>query len=234
MDWLSFAGSIIGGIIGGLFTFLGVKMTLKHDDTKKHQEELKKAIEERPRLEIADFKEIRKPTKIKSDFDIICLGIKDIKKAERHLEFIYDEKALNKENLVCCEYTFKNTGATEIDSICLISGLPKSMSLVNLDRVDLMIEDKLLNYDAWSNKRFIKPGEQIKMCIFYIEDQIIVSPISACIGMYIQDINGRYWHQPLFAPRKETDNSTLSSRREVMSYSDIDSAIECFKGKKGW
>ena len=29
MDWLGFAGSIVGGIIGGLFTFLGVKVTIK-------------------------------------------------------------------------------------------------------------------------------------------------------------------------------------------------------------
>ena len=29
MDWLAFAGSILGGLIGGLFTFIGVRLTIK-------------------------------------------------------------------------------------------------------------------------------------------------------------------------------------------------------------
>lgn len=44
MDWLGFAGSVIGGIIGGLFTFLGVKLTIKHDDEKKKMEEQKNPL----------------------------------------------------------------------------------------------------------------------------------------------------------------------------------------------
>ena len=45
MDWLSFAGSIIGGLIGGLFTFVGVKLTIRHEDQKKFEEEHKRIIE---------------------------------------------------------------------------------------------------------------------------------------------------------------------------------------------
>ena len=40
MDWLGFLGSIISGIIGGLFTFLGVKVTIKNDDKETIQDEL--------------------------------------------------------------------------------------------------------------------------------------------------------------------------------------------------
>ena len=36
MDWLAFAGSILGGLIGGLFTFIGVSLTIKHEDKKKN------------------------------------------------------------------------------------------------------------------------------------------------------------------------------------------------------
>ena len=39
---------------------------------------------------------------------------------------------------------------------------------------------------------------------------------------------------PLFAPIKETDNSTLSSRKEMKSYADVESALKCFDGKEYW
>ena len=52
--------------------------------------------------------------------------------------------------------------------------------------------------------------------------------------MYIQDINGRYWHQSLFIPTRETDNSTLSSRKEMKSFADVESALKCFEGKEYW
>ena len=43
MDWLAFAGSILGGLIGGLFTYFGVRLTLKHEKEKEKKEVLIKA-----------------------------------------------------------------------------------------------------------------------------------------------------------------------------------------------
>lgn len=234
MDWLGFVGSVIGGIIGGLFTFLGVKLTIKHDDEKKMEEEQKKIIEEKPRLEVVEFKEVGKHRNTKSDMDVICLDIKDVNKTDRRLEFSYDEKALDKNNLVSCEYVLRNTGITEIDSICLISNFPKNMSVIELRNTEFLVNEKILNYEAWSDKRFIKSGEQIKLRVYFIEDQVIAGFLSASLAMYIQDINGSYWHQPLFVPTKETDNSKLSSRKEMKSYSDVESALKCFEGKAYW
>ena len=234
MDWLAFAGSIIGGIIGGLFTFLGVKLTIKHDDYKKKKEEQKKILEAKPRLEVVDFKEVGKHKNSKSDMDVICLTIKGVNKNDRRLEFIYDEKALDRNNLVSCEFILRNTGITEIDSVCLISNLPMNMSVIELRNAKFLVNKRCLNYKACSDKRFIKSGEQIKLRVYFIEDQVITGLQSAPLGMYIQDINGRYWHQPLFVPTKETDNSSLSSRKEMKSFADVESALKCFEGKDYW
>ncbi len=35
MDWLAFAGNILGGLIGGLFTYIGVRLTLNYEKEKE-------------------------------------------------------------------------------------------------------------------------------------------------------------------------------------------------------
>ena len=52
MEWLSFCGSIIGGVIGGLFTFLGVRYTIMYENKKTRKAEIKEADKNKPRLEI--------------------------------------------------------------------------------------------------------------------------------------------------------------------------------------
>ena len=59
--------SVLGGLIGGLFTFLGVWLTIHHENKKARQEELKQQkekeeqlLENRPRLEIMGYKELIK------------------------------------------------------------------------------------------------------------------------------------------------------------------------------
>lgn len=39
-DWVSFLGSYIGAILGGIFTFIGVKVTLYNSDEKKKQKDM--------------------------------------------------------------------------------------------------------------------------------------------------------------------------------------------------
>ena len=37
--------SVLGGLVSGLFTFLGVWLTIRHENKKAHQEELKRQKE---------------------------------------------------------------------------------------------------------------------------------------------------------------------------------------------
>ncbi len=81
MEWIAFFGNIFGGLIGGFFTFFGVKMTLDYQRKKnKLEEEKKKAKEEedalaaRPILEIeslssSDATSCYNPT----DLDVVFL-----------------------------------------------------------------------------------------------------------------------------------------------------------------
>lgn len=38
MEWISFARIIIGGLIGGLFTYIGIKLTLSYNMEKESRE----------------------------------------------------------------------------------------------------------------------------------------------------------------------------------------------------
>lgn len=236
MDWLAFAGSIIGGLIGGLFTYMGVKLTLRHEDQKKREVELKKVQDERPRLELVSFKTTKdSKTKKEADLNALFLDIKDVKiDKDKRIRFFYNENCLDSSNLVCIEYVLKNTGKTEIDYITLCSNYPKTTSLIELDNKDVYIKENFLNYAVGSNKRFVKSNDTVSIRIYYHKDEMITGMLSATIALYMRDINGRYWEQALFAPTKELENSRLVSFREYKDNCDTEIAIKCFRGEMHW
>lgn len=235
MEWIAFAGSVLGGLIGGLFTFFGVKLTLSHQDKQKRKEEMKKQYDERPRLELKDFKDFEHSSfRTKDDCDCLLLNIEKISKSDGKFCFSYDERALDKKNLCSVEYKFVNTGKTEIDGVCLVSNHQQTTCLVELEYTNFLIENKTIFYEAWAKKRFIKPGDYVTIRVSYLKDKIINPPISATIGLYMQDINGNLWHQPLFCPTKETDNSNRANYEDFKRLRDVRLSLECFDKPYLW
>lgn len=240
MEWwgtllISLGTTIVGALIGGYFTLLAGKRKQKHEDLKDRKAELQKEYELRPRLELKKFKDLdHGKVESKCDFECLLLNIKNIKRDGESLFFVYDNKALDLENLCCVEYEFTNTGKTEIDSICVISNQPQTTSIFELSERSFFIKNGLLCYDAWAKKRFIKPGETISIKICYLNDQVMISQISAVATIYMEDINENLWRQPLFCPTDEMDNSTRASRKDFNSYKDVRAAIDCFKDPSLW
>lgn len=234
-DWIGFAGSILGGIIGGLFTYLGVKMTLNYEDKKRKQDENANAYEERPRLEIVSFSELKKHDNTFIDNDMAILHFECKLDSNGKASFIYSDKINNKCNFISCEYILKNIGKTEIDNITFVSNLPKDTSIMDMNNINFYSDKHLINYDVLLKNRFIKPNEEIKIIISFIDDQIILSNLgSAVVGIYLQDINGRYWYQPLYAPKNEIGNSTRTNLKSLQNAIDVKTAIDYFEGKECW
>ena len=48
--------SVLGGLVGGLFTFLGVVMTIRYEERKRSSEKEEYISLNCPRLEIVDFR----------------------------------------------------------------------------------------------------------------------------------------------------------------------------------
>lgn len=91
----------------------------------------------------------------------------------------------------------------------LIRSIMKNIEYYNEE----IIVNKFLNESGYVQNKIIGKTKIIVLNIIRV-----VNPWSKNgegSGMYIQDIDGGYSHQPLFVPTKETDNSSLSSRKEM-------------------
>lgn len=238
MDWLAFAGSILGGLIGGLFTYFGVRLTLKHEMEKEKKEQILKADAEKPRLEIVkflNFEETKNNRNVNNDCNILMLDIKKFADDNGRARFFYDEQALKDENLQFVEYELKNTGLTEIADICITGNLPRNLSLIELERKETYITENFLNYEVWSNKRYIKPGQSLKLRIYYIKDQVMVANLGTpIITIWLNDVNGRYWSQLLASPYNQIEISRYRKYSEFRENINIDTAIECFRNPYLW
>ena len=235
--------SVLGGLVGGLFTFLGVWMTIHHENKKTRQEELKRQkekeeqlFENRPRLEIMGYKKLSTYSAAKkADISLLLCSIKEYKNEGRAM-FFYDESVITPENWVCVEYTLRNTGHTEIDHIYFSTNLPKNTALFNvLNEENVMCHDNhFLNYSVIFEKT-IKPQQTVSIKVCYISDKIVVSNIGgAPITIWMIDENKNWWSQPLFAPDNKIYNSSRSSHKEWKDYTDEAKAIECFENPMLW
>ena len=238
MEWLSFLGSILGGLMGGIFTFLGVKITINNENRKILDKKREEKLKNKPRLEIINKTEIKNysvKSKSKNELDAVVLKILNYDNNGSRPNFYYDKEALNKENLCYKEYIFKNTGATEIDYVCITTNLPKDTALFELENYEFFVKERLLNYEAWSNKHFIKQGDKITVRLYYLKDKIILSNIgSATITLWLRDINGNIWYQPLFIQNDFIDKSFESNNKEFKESRDIETALECFEKPYLW
>ena len=240
MEWwatllISLASAVVTAIVTGIFTLVIERRKPARIDLQKHKEELQKQYEERPRLELKKFKDLEHGNiQSKSDCECLLLNIEKIENDNGRFLFYYDENALDLNNLCCVEYNFVNTGKTEIDSICVVSTHPRTTSLIELNKRNYLIGYKTINYESWSTKRFIKPGESVSIKICYVKGKVMMSPISAVAAIYMEDINGHLWHQPLFCPTDEMENSNSANYKEFRDNKDIGLALDCFEDPSLW
>ena len=232
---ISIASAVVSAIITGLFALYIERHKQSRQDLQRTKDELQKQYDVRPRLELKQFKDIEHgKVQSKSDCSCILLNFEEIKKENGRFLFLYDERGLDLNNLCCVEYDFINIGKTEIDSICVVSTHQRTTSMIELEKRDFLIKNKTICYEAWSNKRFIKPGETVSIKVCYIKNKVMMSPISASAAIYMEDINGYWWHQPLFCPTNEMENSNRTNYKEFRDNKDIRLVLDYFEDPSLW
>ena len=228
--------SVLGGLVGGLFTFLGVIMTIRYEERKRLKEKEDYISKNSPRLEIVDFREVHVYEEEETtDIEMILCKIDNYDVSGRP-SFYYDKRMVNSKDWVNITYTLKNIGGTEIDHLYFTSNLVKSVSLFNISNGENLFSynNNLLNYSVILDQS-IKPQEMIKIKICYITDRIITSNIgSAPVSIWLVDSNKNWWEQPLFAPSNRIYNVTRTSHKSWKNSTDIITAIRCFADPMQW
>ena len=119
--------------------------------------------------------------------------------------------------------------------MCVAGNLPRFVSVLDMNQKDTFIREGFLNYDVWSNKRYIKTKQTIRIRIYYIKDQIPATLLSGpSLTVWLKDVNGLMWSQTLSAPGNEIEISRFKTYRDFKDDTDISSAIDCFRNPELW
>jgi len=236
---IALVGAIFGGVVTYITTLLLDKRKEKREDRIEARKERKLIFENRPEMEVVDYKDYIKRTgygiKQKCDVEVFVAKIEKISitgKKKRDTVFAhYRDNIFNPADWCCVIYEFKNAGKTDVSTFNIVCNYQKDTCIFESDSAEHWAKDNLLNYWSCFDKK-IRVGDTITVKFCYHKDCVIGSMISAIMSIIMEDDNGRYWTQPLFAPENKIYDSQLISYQEYRNQINTDIAEECFK--KPW
>ena len=198
--------AVTGAVSGGIVTLLLDKRKEWREEKKEKQNEKKKIYEERPELQISEYKEFlsRPGHKLKKECDINVFMTK-IEKVSVEDDIVtahYNKEFFNEEEWCCVMYEFKNMGKTDIRCVSPICTYKKDTMLCNVSVAQMILEHGMLSYSTMYDRK-IRVGESFTMRICYHKECIVAGMISSIMVLGIEDCNNRFWEQPLFAPNNK-------------------------------
>ena len=91
----------------------------------------------------------------------------------------------------------------------------------------------MLNYSVCYDKK-IRPDETVTIKFCYHKERVIKGMVSSMMTIGMNDDNGRYWMQPLFAPTEKIYDSRMVTYKDYITEVRSNAAIECFKDPMLW
>lgn len=227
--------AIMGAIAGGIVNLLLEMRKERKEDKKEKQKEKRKIYEKRPELKIVEYKEyLSHPghkLKKECDVNIFLTKIESVSIEDDVVTPHYKKELFNEDEWCCVIYSFKNEGKTDIQCISPICTYKKDTILCNVSVAQEILQYELLSYSTTYDKK-LRVGESFTMRVCYHKDCIVAGMISAIMAMGIEDCNGQFWMQPLFAPNDKIYDASRITYKEYRDDILPDRAIECFK--KPW
>lgn len=190
--------SILGGLIGGLFTFLGVKLTLK-DERKRHNEQIKlniieknkEIIKNRPILQC--IKNCEEPSSMQAMVYLVPFGQPELIN-KKDIIFHYPKKFEEKQNWKEYSIYLKNIGNKRITRSFLHFEDLKNINLYSdLDNWNNPLYGQHYFSDALTLFGHIAPGEILELKIYYLKD--LPNYKNVLFDIYFEDENGNNWVQ---------------------------------------
>lgn len=237
--------AITSAFVGALITFLFTLLLDKHKERRDNELEARKEridiFQNRPEMVIVDYKDYISRTgygiKQKSDIELIVAHIEKItvtgNKKNDVVYAHYREDDFDSKDWCCVIYTFKNVGKTDISTLDIICNFKRDTCIFNSENAKKWASDNMLNYWYCYDKK-IRVGETITVKFCYHNDRVIAGPVSAIMSIAMQDDNGRYWLQPLFAPLDKLYDSRQISYKEYCDNISSEIVEECFKKPWMW
>lgn len=113
---------------------------------------------------------------------------------------IYSKEVFDENNLVEYIYELENIGNTNIESVWISTALPKNTSIMKYSIFEYCkrINKNILNYKE-PYESLIRPKEKFLMKILCNKTEVIAGSIGASITLWLEDVNGNWWEQPLFS-----------------------------------
>ena len=218
MNWedliINIIGNAINGLIVGIFTVIGVKLTIRNEKRKEEKQERKEKYNNKPELIVNKYE-----TENEEDLDVKLLVAQF--EVDKDVNFEYSDKYENKNEYIFRDFIFKNIGKTPIESLDIVSTYKKNVSIFNSKNAEIFMQSGLINYGyTWDKKIF--PGQELKVRLYFHKDILIRSAISCAFIIQFNDSNGMYWEQPFF----ENDYK-LYSPREI-SYKEYHEKGEAY------
>lgn len=226
---------ITGAFAGGIVTLFLDKRKERREDKKEKQNEKKKIYEDRPELQITEYKEyLNRPghkLKRECDINVFMTKMEKVFVEDDIVTAHYNKDFFNEEEWCCVIYDFKNVGKTDIRCVSPICTYKKDTMLCSVTNAQMILEDGLLSYSTLYDRK-VRVGESFTMRICYHKDCIVAGMMSSIMVMGIEDCNNRLWEQPLFAPNNKIYETYRITNEEYKADFLLDTAIECFK--KPW
>lgn len=210
--------SILGGLVGGLFTYLGVWLTIKNerklreeDIKRQNQEKNKAVIEKRP-----EFKVVDNADKIKAEVEIYTLPYIKPKLVD-HEEIIFDYDPYDFENddsWDCVETIICNIGKTAIELSFLQTQYKQEINIYSPNQISSFKYEPIKHYycDMRDLPDWIWPDEHIKIKLFYPKEFPELYGLG--FNCYMHDENDNYWFQKLVDSKCNRSQSWAVSGNE--------------------
>lgn len=190
--------SLIGGLVGGLFTFLGIRMILLKD--KKLNEEIKAEKNK----EVNNVIKGKRPelTLTQNPFNIVAAEeiylipyMGPVLKDEKTIKFKYTDEIFKDDYWDKYEIILENTGKREVQSMFLLLGYKCGANIYSKDELLMWKQTWMGDYyqDELNLFARLKPEEKMKLIIHFPKEYDKLANIP--IDLYMYDEDGNYWCQ---------------------------------------
>lgn len=214
-------------------------------EKRKNKDSIRKEnndiFQNRPEMQIIDFKNYLSRTgygvKKVCNIDIFVAHIdKATATGNEKNDVVYAhylKEDFESKDWCCVIYTLQNAGKTDISSLNVICNYKKDTCIFESENAVKWAQDNLLNYWYCYDKK-IRVGETVTIKFCYHKEHIITGMISSIMSIVMEDDNGRYWRQPLFAPEDKLYDSYQISYKSYRTDISVAEAEKCFKNPYLW